>query len=161
MRACRGISDEPVKAKSVPKSMLAAKAFGSTSSWDTVKHWVRVLCTELSERMEEDSALHQRRPKNLVVQFRHADKGGRFGAGQERSRCAPSRVGRCEPAAAGKVLVLRCNKDSHHIMASCAFDDAERYWPGSLLQPLCAAPLSFTLQTSHQLRSWFLLRWGS
>lgn len=125
MKACRGVSDEEVTEKSVPKSMvraacppqiklrvkyfeyvlnygwqlilpsmlcvlqLAAKAFPVTKSWQPIEHWLKVLCGELAERMAEDSDLHNRRPKNLVVQYRRADGAGRFGAGTERSKCVP------------------------------------------------------------------------
>jgi hypothetical protein len=51
---------------------------------------VKVLCGELADRMAEDSDLHSRRPKNLVVQYRRADGNGRFGAGTERSKYATS-----------------------------------------------------------------------
>ena len=47
---------------------------------------MRVLCGELAERMAEDSDLHNRRPKNLVVQYRRSDGAGRWGAGTERSK---------------------------------------------------------------------------
>jgi hypothetical protein len=69
---------------------LAAKAFPATKSWASIEHWVKVLCGELADRMAEDSDLHSRRPKNLVVQYRRADGNGRFGAGTERSKYATS-----------------------------------------------------------------------
>eukprot|EP00892_Ulva_mutabilis_P007318 jgi/Ulvmu1/4959/UM207_0003.1 len=92
-RSARGISDEPVKAKSIPKSMLAAKSFGATSDWQVLLHWLKVLCCELASRIKEDSNVHCRRPKNLVVHYRSSGGKGRYGAGQERSRSAhlPSR----------------------------------------------------------------------
>ena len=88
MSAARGMSDEPVKAKDVPKSMLAAKSFTVTSDWAEIERWLRVLCEELANRMADDSAAHNRRPRNLVVHFRCAAVGGKTGAGQDRSRCA-------------------------------------------------------------------------
>lgn len=65
---------------------LAAKAFPVTKSWQTLEHWIKVLSGELADRMAEDSDLHSRRPKNLVVQYRYADSKGRWNAGTERSK---------------------------------------------------------------------------
>lgn len=86
--AARGISDEAVTVKDVPKSMLAAKSFAATTDWSELVRWLRVLCEELSTRMADDSLIHQRRPRNLVVHFRCAAGSGKYGAGEARSRCA-------------------------------------------------------------------------
>lgn len=67
--------------------MLAAKSFGATSDWQVLQHWLKVLCLELASRMQEDSNMHARRPKNLVVHYRSSAEGRQFGTGQERSRC--------------------------------------------------------------------------
>jgi hypothetical protein len=89
VRTACGISDEAVIVKDVPKSMLAAKSFAATSNWSELVRWLRVLCEELSVRMADDSAMHHRRPRNLVVHFRCAAGSGKYGAGETRSRCAP------------------------------------------------------------------------
>ena len=87
LNAARGISDEPVVSKDVPKSMLAAKSFDATSDWTELEHWLRVLCEELAHRMVADTAAHNRRPRNLVVHWRwQANKNA--GAGVSRSRRA-------------------------------------------------------------------------
>ena len=88
-RAARGISDEPVVGKSVPKSMLAAKSFTATTDWLELQRWVRVLAEELASRMSTDSVRHSRRPRNIVVSFRCAASAGASGAGTSRSRCKP------------------------------------------------------------------------
>lgn len=90
MRAARGISDEPVTAKDIPKSMLAAKSFAPTSDLQQLERWLRVLCEELAARMATDSALHSRRPKNFVLHYR-IERAGKYsagGAGESHSRCA-------------------------------------------------------------------------
>jgi hypothetical protein len=70
--------------------MLAAKSFTPTSDWEELQRYTRVLCEELAQRMADDSALHNRRPRNLVVQYRSATKGGNYSAGTSRSRCGAS-----------------------------------------------------------------------
>jgi hypothetical protein len=87
VRAAHGISDEPVTARDVPKSMLAAKSFSPTSDWEELQRYARVLCEELAQRMADDSALHNRRPRNLVVHYRSTTRGGNYSSGTSRSRC--------------------------------------------------------------------------
>ena len=85
-RSVRGISDEEVVAKSVPKSMLASKTFPPTNNMQELERWMHVLCEELAARMADDSALHNRRPRSIVVSYRRARKPG--DSGYDRSKCA-------------------------------------------------------------------------
>lgn len=87
----RGLSDEAVTGRDVPKSMLACKSFAPTSDWMQITSWLRVLCEELAARMASDSATHSRRPRNLVVHYRRRPQTG--GTGVERSRCVRLRPG--------------------------------------------------------------------
>lgn len=84
----RGVSDEAVTDRDVPKSMLACKSFAPTSSWDEIGGWLRVLCEELAARMATDSAQHARRPRNLVVAYRRRQPYVAGTVPGERSRCS-------------------------------------------------------------------------
>ncbi|KAK9829326.1 hypothetical protein WJX72_005200 [[Myrmecia] bisecta] len=68
--AVRGESNEPVQVKEKPKSMLAAKSFEPTSDLAILTRWLRILADELANRMIDDEAQHQRRPRNLCLHYR-------------------------------------------------------------------------------------------
>lgn len=116
-RAARGISDEPVVGKSVPKSMLAAKSFTATSDWAELQRWVRVLAEELASRMATDSARHNRRPRNIVVSFRCA--GGAKGPGTSRSRCAPNSANGSCPRRMGRISGCGCPAPERCAVTAC------------------------------------------
>ena len=58
--------------KERPKSMLAAKSFEPTSDLAVLARWLRILADELVNRMIDDEALYQRRPRNLCLHYRCA-----------------------------------------------------------------------------------------
>ncbi|XP_075704948.1 DNA polymerase eta-like isoform X1 [Rhinoderma darwinii] len=67
---CRGIEDEPVKPRQLPKSIGCSKNFpGKTSlcSRDQVQHWLLQLCLELEERLKKDKETNHRVAKQLTV----------------------------------------------------------------------------------------------
>lgn len=67
----RGIDDSEVQARSKPKSLLAAKNFGSSMSLDPVEHkWVPLLAQELADRLCFDCEQYRREAKTLSITFR-------------------------------------------------------------------------------------------
>ncbi|KFM25658.1 hypothetical protein F751_2500 [Auxenochlorella protothecoides] len=60
---------EPVKAREVTKSMLAAKTFYNTRDLDVIKSWFVVLANELAPRLGIDAEENLRRPKNLTIYY--------------------------------------------------------------------------------------------
>ncbi|XP_073527721.1 DNA polymerase eta isoform X2 [Phyllobates terribilis] len=57
---CRGIEDEPVKPRQLPKSIGCSKTFPGKTSLSTqeqVQHWLLQLCLELEERLRKDRDL--------------------------------------------------------------------------------------------------------
>ncbi|CAI5491607.1 unnamed protein product [Closterium sp. Naga37s-1] len=91
-RAVRGLDETPVEEKGVPKSMLAAKSFNATSSWDDICRWMTILAQELSLRMLKDAKDNKRRPRSLHLHYRGGSDGGGGsggwggGGGGEKSR---------------------------------------------------------------------------
>ncbi|KAL6770186.1 POLH1 [Auxenochlorella protothecoides x Auxenochlorella symbiontica] len=73
--AVQGISMEPVKAREVTKSMLAAKTFYNTRDLDVIKSWFVVLANELAPRLGIDAEENLRRPKNLTIYYRTETDG--------------------------------------------------------------------------------------
>ena len=58
--------------KELPKSMLAAKSFETTTGADGLERWMRILAEELADRLAEDAAAHARRPRLLTLYYRRA-----------------------------------------------------------------------------------------
>ncbi|XP_063774862.1 DNA polymerase eta [Pseudophryne corroboree] len=67
---CRGIEDEPVKPRQLPKSIGCSKNFpGKTSlcTRDKVQYWLSQLALELEERLQKDRDTNHRVAKLLTV----------------------------------------------------------------------------------------------
>ncbi|KAM5164460.1 DNA polymerase eta [Mantella aurantiaca] len=67
---CRGIEDEPVKPRQLPKSIGCSKTFpGKTAlcTRDQVQHWLFQLSLELEERLKKDKDMNNRVAKLLTV----------------------------------------------------------------------------------------------
>ncbi|XP_069810528.1 DNA polymerase eta [Dendropsophus ebraccatus] len=77
---CRGIEEEPVKPRQLPKSIGCSKNFpGKTSlcTQDQVQHWLLQLCLELEERLKKDRETNHRVAKQLTVGLhRQGDSSG-------------------------------------------------------------------------------------
>jgi hypothetical protein len=61
----RGIDNDPVTPKSLLKSVISCKSFGSTSDAAVIARWLHVLSGELAERLAEEEDEHSRRPRTL------------------------------------------------------------------------------------------------
>ncbi|XP_077341564.1 DNA polymerase eta [Lithobates pipiens] len=76
---CRGIEDEPVKPRQLPKSIGCSKTFpGKTAlcTRDQVQHWLLQLALELEDRLKKDKDTNQRVAKQLTVgTHRQGDPG--------------------------------------------------------------------------------------
>ncbi|GMH32529.1 hypothetical protein BSKO_00363 [Bryopsis sp. KO-2023] len=77
----RGLDEDEVRPKSLPKSMLAAKSFAATSDMRAIERWIGILSEELATRMRKDEEMYSRKPRNLVLYYRVDENS----AG--RSRC--------------------------------------------------------------------------
>ncbi|XP_072266144.1 DNA polymerase eta [Pyxicephalus adspersus] len=67
---CRGIEDEPVKPRQLPKSIGCSKTFpGKTAlcTQEQVQYWLLQLCLELEERLKKDKEANHRVAKLLTV----------------------------------------------------------------------------------------------
>ncbi|XP_040207689.1 DNA polymerase eta [Rana temporaria] len=76
---CRGIEDEPVKPRQLPKSIGCSKTFpGKTAlcTREQVQHWLLQLALELEDRLKKDKDTNQRVAKQLTVgTHRQGDPG--------------------------------------------------------------------------------------
>ncbi|GFR09512.1 DNA polymerase eta [Trichonephila clavata] len=75
----RGIENEPVTPRQLPKSIGCGKNFPGKSSLDTkekVKHWVKQLATELEERLLKDQENNHRVARLLTVSIRNTSTAG-------------------------------------------------------------------------------------
>ncbi|GFY44293.1 DNA polymerase eta [Trichonephila inaurata madagascariensis] len=75
----RGIENEPVTPRQLPKSIGCGKNFPGKSSLDTkekVKHWVKQLATELEERLLKDQENNHRVARLLTVNIRNTSTPG-------------------------------------------------------------------------------------
>lgn len=95
--AVRGISDDAVQEKELPKSMLAAKSFQAISDWGAIRKWLAILAAELASRMESDAAANNRYPRNLVLHYR-ASSNGTNAVGRSKSCGMPHPNGNCPSA---------------------------------------------------------------
>ncbi|KAM8947695.1 LOW QUALITY PROTEIN: DNA polymerase eta [Pelodytes ibericus] len=88
---CRGVEDEPVIPRQLPKSIGCSKHFPGKSALSTrnqVQHWLLQLSTELEERLLKDRDMNNRVARLLTVGFNH--KGVQYSEGQYSggiSRC--------------------------------------------------------------------------
>ncbi|CAN2387505.1 cellular response to UV-C [Pristimantis euphronides] len=77
---CRGIEEEPVKPRQLPKSIGCSKTFPNKTSLctrDQVQFWLLQLCLELEERLKKDREMNHRVAKQLTVGFhRQGDSSG-------------------------------------------------------------------------------------
>ncbi|XP_022097296.1 DNA polymerase eta-like [Acanthaster planci] len=84
---CRGVDDEPIRARLLPKSVGCGKNFRGKMALDTkqkVKHWISQLAEELTERLVREQDLNNRTAKLLSV---HVQQTGNSTTGLSRS-CA-------------------------------------------------------------------------
>ncbi|XP_054712671.1 DNA polymerase eta-like [Uloborus diversus] len=75
----RGIENEPVIARQLPKSVGCGKNFPgkkSLSTKDEVMHWLTQLCTELEERLTKDKENNQRIARLLTISVRNKGNEG-------------------------------------------------------------------------------------
>lgn len=65
---CQGIDDDPVKPRTERMSLVSAKQFGQNPQDRVgVNRWIRVLASELMDRIEEEVQENQRVPSSLVL----------------------------------------------------------------------------------------------
>ncbi|CAM9197043.1 unnamed protein product [Ectocarpus sp. 6 AP-2014] len=76
-RACRGMDDEPVAPNLKPKSLSVCKSFTPVRDEESVLNWVRLLCTELSQRIAVDREAWSRRATKLTLQMISLKPGSR------------------------------------------------------------------------------------
>lgn len=69
-RCVRGMEDDDVRPKSMPKSMMAAKTFEKTNDISSVEQWAGILAEELADRIKRDGAMYNRKPRNLVLHYK-------------------------------------------------------------------------------------------
>ncbi|XP_071491859.1 DNA polymerase eta-like [Diadema antillarum] len=72
---CRGVDDEPVRPRQLPKSTGCSKNFTGKNALDTkdkVKYWLRSLAEEVEHRLQREEELNDRRAKHLAVYVRQA-----------------------------------------------------------------------------------------
>lgn len=69
-RAIRGIQEDKVQEKQIPKSMLAAKSFETTQDLAVIRKWLGILAEELSIRILQDTRENHRQPHNLQLYYR-------------------------------------------------------------------------------------------
>uniref|UniRef100_A0A915HSU0 DNA polymerase eta n=1 Tax=Romanomermis culicivorax TaxID=13658 RepID=A0A915HSU0_ROMCU len=84
----RGIDDELVSARQIPKSIACGKNFpgiNSLRSKSQVSHWLRLLAEELEERLTADQSANKRSPRTLTVSLTLDGGSGR----QSLSRQTP------------------------------------------------------------------------
>ncbi|KAL6259254.1 hypothetical protein P5V15_009173 [Pogonomyrmex californicus] len=70
----RGIDDEPVTNRLLPKSISACKKFPgkqAITSLEVLKHWAGDLAAEVCERLEEDFIENQRRATLLIISYHY------------------------------------------------------------------------------------------
>ena len=66
---CRGLVDEAVEPNLLPKSLNACKS-GAFNSMKPVKHWLKIMCQELIDRIQEDNQNFGRMPRVLALHAR-------------------------------------------------------------------------------------------
>ncbi|CAG2219563.1 POLH [Mytilus edulis] len=74
---CRGIEQEAVSARQLPKSIGCSKNFQGKTCLDTkekVQHWLKELSEEVVERLEKDREDNNRSAKSLTVSVRYLAK---------------------------------------------------------------------------------------
>ncbi|CAG9463583.1 unnamed protein product [Pedinophyceae sp. YPF-701] len=114
-RAVRGETDDPVKEKERPKSMLAAKSFTSTSDAGELRRWMGVLVRELANRIVKDHARYGRWSRNVVLHVRSGF--GKEAAELSRSAAFPRSV---RPGAAEEALVPALTAATEGLLRACA-----------------------------------------
>ena len=66
-----------VQVKEKVKSMLAAKSFEPVTDMAAMERWIALMAEELAARMAADYEENLRRPRNLIVHYRHAAPASR------------------------------------------------------------------------------------
>ncbi len=59
-----------LQVKELAKSMLAAKSFETANQMPALERWMGILAEELADRLAEDCATHNRRPRLLTLYYR-------------------------------------------------------------------------------------------
>ncbi|KAJ6664698.1 hypothetical protein lerEdw1_006271 [Lerista edwardsae] len=106
---CRGIDNDPVKPRQLPKSIGCSKNFpGRTAlaSQKQVQHWLLQLALELEERLNKDQDQNNRVAKQLSVGIRM--QGGKHTSGLSRC-CALSHYDAHKISRDAFVLIQNCN----------------------------------------------------
>lgn len=108
-KSVRGIDETEVKARDLPKSLLAAKSFDPEKRLGVVEHtWVPVLAEELVDRLEEDSQINHRDANTLTVTFRVIGQGTNDWVTVSRSTSMPRGSGetrKCSIMKAGMLIL--------------------------------------------------------
>lgn len=67
---CRGYDDSEVIQRQMAKTLLAAKNFESSNSVEVAVSWLKILASELVDRMTYEEKHHNRFPRTLTCTFR-------------------------------------------------------------------------------------------
>jgi len=105
----RGIDNNPIVSREKAKSMLASKNFGRESDWDGIRKWLKVLASEIHERMTTDEQRNKRRAKTLTVGFR-TNRETHSRRADLPERCTPEIIWN---------LAFRCLQDSNIPVLPC------------------------------------------
>lgn len=96
-RLCRGEDHSAIVPRMRPKSLLACKSFRQpgVSSISELRRWLLLLGVEVADRIAEDTASFNRRPKNLVLY--HSGVKTRGASGKRPSAPSCTRTTRIPP----------------------------------------------------------------
>ncbi|XP_075060595.1 DNA polymerase eta [Mixophyes fleayi] len=141
---CRGIEDEPVKPRQLPKSIGCSKNFpGKTAlcTRDQVQYWLLQLCLELEERLQKDRDTNHRVAKQLTV--------GLHRQGDPRS----SSMSRC--CALARYDAQKISSDVFVLLKSFNTAGAQQaaWSPALTLLSLCASKFSPTASSGTGIAS--------
>eukprot|EP00850_Spirogloea_muscicola_P003338 SM000013S26507 [mRNA] locus=s13:758458:762613:- [translate_table: standard] len=127
--AVRGENDEAVAAKATTKSMLAAKTFGATSDFETLRRWMHVLAMELAGRMIRDARRNQRRPKTLQLYYRRP----KFGDHSKSSPMPAAATHNIEQAAVQPRSAVAVDQQGHENNDAVPREATDQEAPGARL----------------------------
>ena len=106
-RVVRGIDEDPVVVRPLPKSMGAHKSFTATASYAVVRDFLIILANEIETRVVNDEAENNRRPQTITLHVRSrrgtSSKSSAFPSAKTQPFVA---VGRVEGTAFSRVPSL-------------------------------------------------------